>query len=142
MPKKVVAKKKKPQPKVQKAQTNIVPIHNLREHLQFFEQASPRLVETVRQLVEMESPSDDKAAGDRIASMLAGRFEKLGGHSKFHRAEKFGNHLQVDFEGKRGGKPVLLLGHYDTVYPLGTLKKMPCRVDGGRVHGPGALDMK
>ena len=99
------------------------------------------MVQTVRQLVGVESPSDNKAAADRLASLLAGRFEGLGGHAKFHRAQDFGDHLQVDFPGKRG-KPVLLLGHYDTVYPVGTLASMPCRVTDGRLSGPGALDMK
>src|SRR6202011_1747942 len=51
-------------------------------------------------------------------------------------------HLQVDFAGARSGKPVLLLGHYDTVYPLGTFATMPCRVAEGRLWGPGVLDMK
>ena len=55
------------------------------------------MAETIRQLVEIESPSDNKAAVDRLGEMLAGRFEKLGGHAKFHRAPAFGDHLQVDF---------------------------------------------
>jgi glutamate carboxypeptidase len=100
------------------------------------------MVETVRQLVEVESPSDDKKAVDQIAALLAGRFERLGGHAKFHRTQNFGDHLQVDFAGKRGGKPILLLGHYDTVYPVGTLKTMPCRIADGHISGPGTLDMK
>jgi glutamate carboxypeptidase len=74
--------------------------------------------------------------------MLAGRFEKLGGHAKFHRAQHFGDHLQVDFAGRHSGKPVLLLGHLDTVYPLGTLASVPCRISNGRLWGPGAFDMK
>jgi len=74
--------------------------------------------------------------------VLEGRFSDLGGHTRFHRAEKFGNHLQVDFPGRRAGKPVLLLGHLDTVYPIGTLAEMPYRVADGRVWGPGSLDMK
>jgi glutamate carboxypeptidase len=74
--------------------------------------------------------------------MLAGRFEGLGGHAKLHRAANFGDHLQVDFSGKRGGKPLLLLGHLDTVYPLGTLRSMPYRVAEGRLWGPGSFDMK
>jgi glutamate carboxypeptidase len=112
------------------------------ECLKYFEERRERMVETIRQLVEVESPSDDKAAADRLASLLAGRFEGLGGHSKFHRVPNFGNHLQVDFGTERRAKPVLLLGHYDTVYPVGTLKTMPCRVADGRLWGPGALDMK
>jgi glutamate carboxypeptidase len=56
--------------------------------------------------------------------------------------QNFGDHLQVDFAGTRGGKPVLLLGHLDTVYPMGTLSTMPCRVSDGRLWGPGSFDMK
>jgi glutamate carboxypeptidase len=110
--------------------------------LQYFEQRQDRIIETIRQLVELESPSDNKAAVDRLGSMLAGRFEGLGGHAKLHRAADFGDHLQVDFSGKRGGKPLLLLGHLDTVYPLGTLSHMPYRLADGRLWGPGSFDMK
>jgi glutamate carboxypeptidase len=109
--------------------------------LRYFEERKDGIVQTVRNLVEIESPSDNKQAVDRVAALLAGRFEGLGGHAKFHRVQNFGDHLQVDFAGKRG-KPVLLLGHYDTVYPLGTLASMPCRATGDRLCGPGVLDMK
>ena len=78
---------------------------------------------------------------DQLGALLAGRFEKIGGHAKSHRAQHFGDHLQVDFAGGKG-KPVLLLGHIDTVYPMGTLSTMPCRVADGRLWGPGVLDMK
>ena len=105
------------------------------------------MVETVRQLVEIESPSDNKPAVDRIAAFLAPRFEALGGRTQFHPSHDFGDSLQIDFEGlspsgSSNRKPVLLLGHYDTVYPLGTLANMPCKIDNGRLHGPGVLDMK
>ena len=59
-----------------------------------------------------------------------------------HRSADFADHVQIDFPGGAEGKPVLLLGHFDTVYPLGTLASMPCRTAGGRLHGPGVLDMK
>jgi glutamate carboxypeptidase len=107
-----------------------------------FESREPEICETIRQLVEIESPSDNKAAVDRLGAMLAGRFEKLGGHAMFHRVPNFGDHLQVDFAGKRGAKPVLLLGHLDTVHPIGTLATMPCRAADGKLWGPGAFDMK
>ncbi len=112
------------------------------ERLRFFEERQEQMVATIRELVEVESPSDNKKAVDRIGELVAGKFEELGGRVYFHQAEDFGNHLQVDLAGRGGGKPVLLLGHYDTVYPLGTLATMPCRVEGGRVLGPGVLDMK
>lgn len=110
--------------------------------LRHFEERKQQITETTRQLVEVESPSDNKQAVDRLGSLLAGRFEALGGHAKFHRTPSFGDHLQVDFAGKRSGKPVLLLGHLDTVYPLGTLTTMPCRVSGQKLFGPGCFDMK
>jgi len=99
------------------------------------------IVATIRELVEIESPSDNKAAADRMAEFIAGKFSRLGGEIRFHHAQHFGNHLQANFGGK-SAKPILLLGHYDTVYPLGTLSSMPCRVAGNRLTGPGVLDMK
>jgi glutamate carboxypeptidase len=110
--------------------------------LGYCEDRKHTLAETVRQLVEVESPSDNKQAVDRVGGLLAGRFEALGGHAKFHRNQDFGDHLQVDFTGKNSGKPVLLLGHLDTVYPMGTLATMPCHVSGQKLYGPGSFDMK
>jgi glutamate carboxypeptidase len=100
------------------------------------------MVETIRQWSEIESPSDDKAACDRMAEFLAPKFAALGGKVRFHPAEKYGNNLQIDFPGRGQSKPVLLLGHFDTVYPIGTLATMPCHVANGRLYGPGVLDMK
>ena len=113
-----------------------------RRRLQYFEEHRDAIVETTRQLVGIESPSDNKQAVDRVSVASAEKFAVLGGHAQFHRAHDFGNHLQVDFPGDSMQKPVLLLGHYDTVYPLGTLATMPCRVSSGRLWGPGVLDMK
>lgn len=108
----------------------------------YFEDRKDQIVQTIRQLVEVESPTDNKQAVDQLGALLAGQFEALGGHAKFHRVQNFGDHLQVDFAGARGGKPSLLLGHLDTVYPIGTLTTMPCRVANGRLWGPGVFDMK
>jgi glutamate carboxypeptidase len=110
--------------------------------LAYFEERRDQIVSTIRELVEIESPSDNKAAVDRLAETVAQKFAALGGQVRIHRATDFGDHLQVDFEGRSGGKPVLLLGHYDTVYPLSTLGSMPCRVVDNKLTGPGVLDMK
>ncbi len=115
------------------------------ERLRYFQQQRSRIVDTIRELVEIESPSDNKQAVDRLAHLLAGKFESLGGKTRLHRSSEFGDSLQIDFPANSPtaqGQPVLLLGHYDTVYPLGTLSNMPCKVDGGKLHGPGVLDMK
>ena len=112
------------------------------DRLPYFEERLPAMVETIRAFAEIESPSDNKVAADRMGAFLAGIFEELGGKARLHRTEDYGDNLQVDFAGNDGRKPVLLLGHFDTVYPLGTLATMPCRTDGDRLHGPGVLDMK
>jgi glutamate carboxypeptidase len=112
------------------------------ERLAYFDSRLEALVQTIRNFVEIESPSDDKPASDRMGAFLAGTFEALGGRAHLHHSEEYADSLQIDFAGKEQVKPVLLLGHFDTVYPLGTLAQMPCRVDKGRLHGPGVLDMK
>ena len=110
--------------------------------LRYFESRLDALLQTIREFVEIESPSDDKPALDRISAFLAEKFALIGGRPQLHRAEQFGDNLQIDFPGTANTKPVLLLGHFDTVYPLGTLPAMPCRIENGRLHGPGVLDMK
>jgi len=115
--------------------------------LAYFDERRDDIVSTIRELVEIESPSDNKAAVDRIAEAVAHKFSQLGGEAHVHAAKDFGSHLQIDFDparpvAKSAAKPVLLLGHYDTVYPLGTLATMPCRVVDNKLTGPGVLDMK
>jgi glutamate carboxypeptidase len=112
------------------------------DRLRYFSEHQNQIVKTIRELVEIESPSDNKQAVDRIAAFLALKFESLGGRTQLHRSSDFGDSLRIDFAGEANRKPVLLLGHYDTVYPLGTLANMPCKIDNGRLHGPGVLDMK
>lgn len=112
------------------------------ERLRDFEARLSAMLQTIREWVEIESPSDNKLAADRMGALLAARFEGLGGRATVHRAENYGDNIQIDFPGREKTKPVLLLGHFDTVYPLGTLANMPCHQRGDRLHGPGVLDMK
>src|SRR5215469_4765394 len=112
------------------------------DRLHYFESRQDALLKTIREFVEIESPSDDKSSTDRIGAFFAERFAKMGGRTQVHRAEKYGDNHQIDFSGAGHHKPVLLLGHFDTVYSLGTLAAMPCHVDNGRLYGPGVLDMK
>ncbi len=116
------------------------------QRLRYFKERQEEILHTIRELVEIESPSDNKAAADELGKLLAQKFRAMGGKLRFHPAEKYSNHLQVDFPSRKTTskktKPVLLLGHFDTVYPLGTLAHMPCKIAAGRLHGPGVLDMK
>jgi len=103
------------------------------------------LLDLLRQLVRAESPTDDKRAVDACVALAAAHANSLGGRVRLHRQRAFGDILEARFgPRKRPGalKPVLLLGHLDTVWPLGTLKAMPIRVADGRLWGPGTLDMK
>jgi glutamate carboxypeptidase len=114
----------------------------LLERFHYFESRNDALVQTIREFVAIESPSDNKLASDRLGTLLAARFEALGGRARIHRAQDYADNIQIDFKGSDTVKPVLLLGHFDTVYPLGTLANMPCQIVDGNLHGPGVLDMK
>jgi glutamate carboxypeptidase len=109
--------------------------------LQFCQEHRADMLEVLKRMVEFESPSDNKEEVDHLGEYLAQQFESLGGKVTFFPQETCGAHLKIDFPGN-GGKPVLLLGHFDTVWPLGTLKTMPFRVENGRAFGPGVYDMK
>jgi glutamate carboxypeptidase len=102
------------------------------------------LLRDIQSLVRAESPSDDKAAVDACGALVAGRAAALGGRVKLHRQRAFGDVIEVRFGARRknGDRRILLLGHIDTVWPVGTLKAMPCRMGDGRLWGPGTLDMK
>ena len=111
-----------------KASSNIWP-----QRLAHLESRLSDMVSTIREFVEIESPSDNKLAADRMGALLAGRFQALAGQARVHRAEEYGDSIQINFAARNAVKPVLLLGHFDTVYPVGTLASMPCRVEGGRM---------
>ncbi len=107
--------------------------------------AEARLLERLRALVEVESPSEDKAGVDRAGELVAGWATDLGGKVKRHKQKHAGDVLEVRFGAVRASKKssrVMLLTHLDTVWPMGTLKKMPWREADGKIYGPGILDMK
>lgn len=101
------------------------------------------LLELLRGLVELESPSDQKAAVDRCLEFTGEAVERVGGRVRRHRRREAGDILEGHFGPRKSRtKPILLLGHLDTVWPLGTLAEMPFRISRGRAWGPGVLDMK
>jgi glutamate carboxypeptidase len=102
------------------------------------------LIDLASRLVRAESPSSDKAGVDACVAVAAGHARSLGGRVKVHRQKHLGDILEARFGPRPSGslRPILLLGHLDTVWPVGTLDAMPCRIGEGRVWGPGTLDMK
>jgi len=98
------------------------------------------LVDTIEALVAAESPTTDKSAVDRCGRELASRLEAIGGRvTRLSRVDR-GDHLLAEFGC--GASQILLLGHFDTVWPVGQLAKMPLARVAGRLHGPGIFDMK
>jgi glutamate carboxypeptidase len=104
------------------------------------------MLEMLERMVKIESPSFNRDAVNRCADYVAGVAEGQGGRVTRHRSADYGDHLQLDFGpsvGKaKSAKRLLLLGHLDTVWDIGTLERMPYRIADGRVWGPGVLDMK
>jgi glutamate carboxypeptidase len=99
--------------------------------------------DTLRELVQQESPSEDRQAVNAAMALAEHWAREQGARIKRHKQRAFGDVLELRFGPARSKqKPVLLLGHLDTVWPIGTLNKMPWREAGGRYWGPGVLDMK
>jgi len=98
----------------------------------------------LRRLVECESPSLEKAATDRCCTLLAKEWRGLGAVVERLSQRLRGDHLRIVWQPgeSRATGQLLVLGHYDTVYASGTLRKMPFRVKGDKAYGPGVFDMK
>jgi glutamate carboxypeptidase len=96
----------------------------------------------LEELVRFESPSRDKAALDRLGSHITGIFHRVGGSVEIVSNDLGGDHVLARFPGPESRRPALVLGHFDTVWPHGTLARMPFRIEDGRAYGPGIYDMK
>ncbi|MER5388476.1 2-dehydropantoate 2-reductase [Saccharopolyspora sp. NPDC002686] len=112
----------------------------------WLDQHRDAMVADLAAYTEHESPSDDPAALDACLDWLRGWLdESLGsceGEERIRRDEA-GDVLIRRYPGTEpGAAPVLLLCHYDTVWPLGTLAEIPFHRDGDRITGPGVFDMK
>jgi glutamate carboxypeptidase len=99
--------------------------------------------DTLQELVQQESPSEERQGVNAAMALAENWAREQGARIKRHKQREFGDVLELRFGPARSSsKPVLLLGHLDTVWPIGTLKKMPWREAYGRYWGPGVLDMK
>jgi glutamate carboxypeptidase len=112
----------------------------------------PALLDTLKDLVSIETGSRDLEGLDRAAELIAARLRALGGQVELvdptadaYRMEdtpaRIGKIVHARFEGK-GTKKILLLAHMDTVYLRGMLAKQPFRIDGNRAYGLGISDDK
>lgn len=110
--------------------------------LQFFRDHGSLMVAETVALAEHESPSGDAPALQGLASTLSQRLTELGGSVERLMDPTGGGHILARFPGSSAHRPALVLGHFDTVWPLGTLARMPVVQNEGRLRGPGVYDMK
>ena len=102
------------------------------------------IVALLGRFVRCESPSHHKAAVDYLGRIVASEWRRRGAKVRVLRQKARGDHVRAEIwlgNGRPAGQ-ILIIGHLDTVYPMGTLAKMPFRVSRGRVWGPGTFDMK
>ena len=121
-----------------KASTGIRPL------LQWLRPRETAMARLLGRFVCAESPSLDKSAVDRFGKMLASEWKRRGARVAFVQQRERGNHIRVAWNPSRSRDKgqILVLGHLDTVYGLGTLARMPFRISRGRAYGPGVFDMK
>jgi len=101
------------------------------------------LVAFLGELVRAESPSTDPGSQSGVRSLLAAELEERGFATRFIAGRRTGGHLIARPRGrKRQARQQLVIGHHDTVWPVGTLQTMPFTYDGRHVRGPGVFDMK
>jgi glutamate carboxypeptidase len=103
--------------------------------------------ETVEALVTLESPSDNKAAADRCGAHLAEQVAAIGAEVSRWPGLACGDHIRAVWRGvptqdASRSRPVLVMGHFDTVWAVGALDRMPLHARDGRLYGPGIFDMK
>lgn len=105
-----------------------------------FERRLPDLLARLRHMVEIESPTTDKASVDKLGEWLGMEMSQMGAQVRRFEQEKVGDHWLGRWGEGHGG--ILILGHMDTVHPLGSAAGMPWREVEDRIYGPGVLDMK
>jgi len=107
-----------------------------------FTERTGDLVALLKQLVEIESPSTDKAALDRLGAFIADHLRQLGALVTVDEQTTAGNHIVGRWVTGADRDGILLLCHMDTVYDLGALAHQPCREVDDKLTGPGVYDMK
>ena len=122
-----------------------VPVDSARL-LTWCQQEAPWLRELIESLVRLESPSTDTHAVERCGAELARRLDALGARVERlpggERADLVRATFAAGSQDDDRSRQVMLLGHFDTVWPIGQLDRMPLREEGGRLFGPGIFDMK
>ena len=115
--------------------------------LDYFVQRQSAILELIRELVEQETTSREEARLNQIAQFVAARLQPIASALQIFPSPGYGSHLCARFDfgyaSEAEAPQVLVIGHLDTVWPVGTLARLPFRItDEGTAHGPGIFDMK
>ncbi len=112
--------------------------------LDYFHSRQASILESIHKIVEIESPSNDAAGSRAVVEFLVSEFEKIPLDLQIERiaAENVGEHLIVRAFSASNKKPILLLGHTDTVHPVGAKLQNPTRIEADKFYGGGVFDMK
>ena len=113
---------------------------DLNRMLEFCVSERPWVVETTMALARLESPTSNKSAVDRCGAELTTRLTEIGAVVEPIQNDSAGNHLRATVGD--GSAQLLILGHFDTVWPIGQIERMPIVEEHGRLSGPGVYDMK
>ena len=108
----------------------------------FIDAKQDEIIEFWKNLVNMESFTREKAGNDVIADYLKKYINSAGGKARVVEYEEAGNGVIATFGEPTGKAPICFIGHYDTVFPTGTVAKRPFKIEDGKAYGPGVLDMK
>jgi glutamate carboxypeptidase len=110
--------------------------------IQDFSSSTLAMLNLLQELVEIESPTTDKVAVDRLGSRIATELRQLGAQVTIDQQTRAGNHLIARWGSLPGQTGILVLCHMDTVFEKGTLTRRPLQQQAGKLFGPGILDMK
>jgi glutamate carboxypeptidase len=108
----------------------------------YFKDQQTGMVDMLRELASIESPSHDPAAVNRMADRTTGLMLEAGATVQRFAGERTGDMLLATWGSVQAEPAITFLAHMDTVYPMGTLAERPLRVENGRLYGPGVFDMK
>jgi len=111
--------------------------------LNYFQNRRPEILNLIREIVEIESPSRDVNGSRAVVDWITQEAQKISPNLTIERvfAENYGEHLIIR-AFPSAEKPILLLGHTDTVHPLGAKEKNPTRIETDKFFGGGIFDMK
>ena len=110
--------------------------------LTHFQQRQPDMLDLLAQMVAIESPTTEPSAVNAMGDFMQGLLRDLGAGIEIDPQTERGDHVIGRFGDANGREPILMIGHMDTVWKLGTLKDRPFTLDGERAFGPGTVDMK